>query len=137
MGRCRVVVVSIPWNHNGCNMFQEYLFLEASGYLRCVAEWSFFTNHAQALVCIAQDPGVRLRDVATVLGVTERRAFDIVNDLVEAGYVEKEKDGRRNLYRIRTQLPLRRPIGKEPTIGEVLGMLVDVDDRAIHSGKSQ
>ena len=80
---------------------------------------------------------MRLRDVGTVLGVTERRAFDIVNDLIEAGYVEKEKDGRRNLYRIRTQLPLRRTIGKEPTIGEVLGMLVDVDDRAIHSGKSQ
>ena len=72
-----------------------------------------------------------------MLGVTERRAFDIVNDLIEAGYVEKEKDGRRNLYRIRTQLPPRRPIGKEPTIGEVLGMLVDVDDRAIHSGKSE
>ena len=102
-----------------------------------MAEWSFFTNHAQALVCIAEDPGVRLRDIATVLGVTERRAFDIVNDLIEAGYVEKEKDGRRNLYRIQTHLPLRETMSKEPTIGEVLGMLVDIDNRAIHAGKSQ
>ncbi len=88
-------------------------------------------------MCIAQDPGVRLREIATVLGVTERRAFGIVNELIEAGYVEKEKDGRRNLYRIQTHLPLRKAIGKNPTIGEVLGMLVDVDDRASHSGKSQ
>ena len=90
-----------------------------------MAEWSFFTNHAQALVCIAQDPGVRLREIASELDISERRAFDIVNDLNEAGYVEKEKDGRRNRYRILTHLPLRQTVGREPTIGEVLGLLVD------------
>jgi MarR family len=90
-----------------------------------MAEWSFLTNHARALVCIARDPGVRLRDIADVLGVTERRAFGIVNDLAEAGYVVKVKDGRRNRYRIQHHLPLRVHVGREPTIGEVLGVLVD------------
>ena len=83
------------------------------------------TQHARALVCIARDSGVRLREIADVLGVTERRAFGIVNDLTEAGYVVKERDGRRNRYRIQHHLPLRVPVGREPTIGELLGVLVD------------
>ena len=90
-----------------------------------MAEWSFLTNHARALVSIARDPGVRLREIADVLGVSERRAFGIVNDLAEAGYVVRDKDGRRNRYRIQTHLPLRKSVGREPTIGEMLGLLVD------------
>jgi DNA-binding transcriptional ArsR family regulator len=90
-----------------------------------MAEWSFMTQHARALVCIARDPGVRLREIADVLSVTERRAFGIVNDLTEAGYVVKERDGRRNRYRIQEHLPLRVRVGREPTIGELLGVLVD------------
>jgi DNA-binding transcriptional ArsR family regulator len=90
-----------------------------------MAEWSFMTQHARALVCIARDPGVRLREIADVLGVTERRAFGIVSDLTEAGYVVKERDGRRNRYRIQEHLPLRVRVGREPTIGELLGVLVD------------
>ena len=90
-----------------------------------MTEWSFLTNHARALVCIARDPGVRLREIADVLGLTERRAFGIVNDLSEAGYVVKEKDGRRNRYRIQPDLPLRVRVGREPTIGELLGVLID------------
>ena len=90
-----------------------------------MTEWSFLTNHARALACIARDPGVRLREIADVLGVTERRAFGIVNDLTKAGYVVKDKDGRRNRYRIQSHLPLRVRVGREPTIGEVLGVLVD------------
>ena len=90
-----------------------------------MAEWTFFTNHARALVCIARDPGVRLREIAAVLDVTERRAFGIVTDLTDAGYVLKEKDGRRNRYRIQDHMPLPTTIGREPTIGEVLAVLVD------------
>jgi DNA-binding IclR family transcriptional regulator len=89
-----------------------------------VANWSFFTNHARALICIARDPGLRLRDLAAALDITERRAHGIVTDLVEAGYVVKEKDGRRNRYRVETHLPLGESIGAERTIGEVLGLLV-------------
>ena len=92
-----------------------------------MAEWSFLTNHARALACIARDPGVRLREIADVLGVTERRAFGIVNDLTKAGYVVKDKDGRRNRYGIQSHLPLRVQLGRDPTIGEVLRVLVDTN----------
>ena len=90
-----------------------------------MADWTFLTNHARVLVCIAHDPGVRLRDIAAMVGITERTAFGIVTDLTEAGYVVKDKDGRRNRYRIQNHLPLPVAIGREPTIGEVLGLLID------------
>src|ERR1700746_1538200 len=90
-----------------------------------MGKWSFLTNHARALVCIAHDPGVRLRDIAAALGITERTTFGIVTDLTEAGYVVKEKDGRRNRYRIQDHLPLPDAVGRERTIGEVLGLLID------------
>jgi hypothetical protein len=89
-----------------------------------MAKWSFLTNHARALVCIAHDPGVRLREIAAALDITERSAFAIVTELVGAGYVVKEKDGRRNRYRIQGHLPLRDTVARERTIGEVLDVLV-------------
>ena len=91
--------------------------------------WSFLTNHARALLCIAHDPGARLRDIAAMVGVTERSAHDIVTDLVDAGYVVKEKAGRRNRYRIQKDLPLRDPISRHRTIGEMLDLLVGPDDQ--------
>jgi hypothetical protein len=90
--------------------------------------WSFLTNHATALLCIAADPGARLRDIATTVGVTERRAHAIVADLVDAGYVVKARDGRRNRYEIRTDLPLRDPVNRERTIGELLDLFVGRTD---------
>jgi DNA-binding IclR family transcriptional regulator len=92
-----------------------------------VAEWSFLTNHARALVCIAHDPGVRLRDIAATVGITERSAFGIVTDLISSGYVVKDKEGRRNRYSIQTELPLGEAIGRERTIGEVLELLLDTN----------
>jgi DNA-binding IclR family transcriptional regulator len=89
-----------------------------------MGDWSFLTNHARALLFIARDPDARLRDVAAALEVTERTAFGIVADLTEAGYVVKEKDGRRNRYHIQAHLPLRGSIIRERTIGEVLDLLV-------------
>jgi MarR family len=88
-----------------------------------MSEWSFLTNHARVLVCIAHDPGVRLRDLAATVGITERSAFAIVTDLTAAGYVVKAKDGRRNRYQIQAHLPLPEAIGRERTIGEVLDVL--------------
>ncbi len=90
-----------------------------------MAEWSFLTNHARVLVCIAHDPGVRLRDIAATLDITERSAFGIVADLTEARYIVKDKDGRRNRYRIQNHLPLPEAVNRERTIGEVLGLLID------------
>jgi DNA-binding IclR family transcriptional regulator len=88
-------------------------------------DWSFLTNHARALLFIANDPEARLRDVAAALDVTERTAYGIVVDLTEGGYVVKERDGRRNRYHIQDHLPLRDAISRERTIGEVLDLLVD------------
>ena len=88
-------------------------------------DWSFLTNHARVLVCIAHDPGTRLRDIASTLDITERSVFGIVTDLTEAGYITKEKDGRRNRYQIQGQLPLPGAMGRERSIGEVLEILVD------------
>jgi len=94
-----------------------------------MAEWNFLTNHARTLVCIAHDPGVRLRDIATTLGITERSVFGIVTDLTTAGYVIKDKDGRRNRYRIQSHVPLREHVGREQTLGELLAVLVDTKAR--------
>jgi DNA-binding IclR family transcriptional regulator len=88
-----------------------------------MADWTFFTNHAHVLFCIAADPGIRLRDVADRVGVTERAAQRIVADLVEAGYLQRARDGRRNRYQIRTELPLRHPVEHEHQIGEILALL--------------
>ena len=71
-----------------------------------MAGWSFLTNHARVLLCIAHDPGVRLRDIAARVGIAERTAYGIVTELAEAGYVAKDKDGRRNRYQIQAHLPL-------------------------------
>jgi hypothetical protein len=89
-----------------------------------MASWSFLTNHARVLLCIAHDPGARLRDIAAGLGITERSAHTIVADLAEAGYVVKQKDGRRNRYQIEAHLPLTEPGTREPAIGEVLALLL-------------
>jgi DNA-binding transcriptional ArsR family regulator len=89
-----------------------------------VERWSFLTNHARVLVCIAHDPGLRLRDIAERVGITERSAYGIVSDLTDAGSVVKEKDGRRNRYQVQPHQPLREPNARETSIGEVLDLLV-------------
>jgi DNA-binding transcriptional ArsR family regulator len=91
--------------------------------VRDVTEWSFLTNHARVLLCIARDPGVRLRDIAATLGITERTAFGVISDLTDAGYVIKERDGRRNRYEVQHHLPLPEPTSQERTVGEVLELL--------------
>ena len=95
-----------------------------------MTDWSFLTNHARVLLCIAHDPGVRLREIAARTGVTERTAYGIVTDLTEAGYVVKHKDGRRNLYQIQAHLPLPETDSRERTIGEILALLAGADDEA-------
>jgi len=85
--------------------------------------WTFLSNHGRALLCIAHDPDVRLRDIASELGVTERSAYAIVTDLAEGGYVVKEREGRRNRYHLQDHLPLPEAPDKEQAIGEVLAVL--------------
>src|SRR6476659_950613 len=98
-------------------------FLVLDGYDPAMPGWHFLTNHARALLCIARDPGVRLREIASTLGITERTAFGVVADLTDAGYVIKERDGRRNRYEIQHHLPLVEPASEERTVGELLELL--------------
>jgi DNA-binding IclR family transcriptional regulator len=86
--------------------------------------WSFLTNHARVLLCIAHDPGARLRDIAASLGITDRSVYGIVTDLTAAGYVVKHRDGRRSRYQIQAHLPLPQPASQEPAIGEILALLM-------------
>jgi hypothetical protein len=92
-----------------------------------MASWTFLTPHARVLLCVAHDPGARLRDIAATLNISERSAFGIITDLAQAGYVVKEKDGRRNRYHIQAHLPLPEPDGRERTIGEILDLLTGAD----------
>ena len=85
--------------------------------------WGFLTNHALVLLCIARDPGARLRDIAATVGITERSAFGIVSDLATAGYVVKEKGGRRNRYRVLAHLPLPESAERRLAIGDLLALL--------------
>jgi hypothetical protein len=98
-----------------------------------MATWSFLTNHARVLLCIAHDPGVRLRDIAATVGVTERSAHGIVTDLTAGGYVVKRKDGRRNRYQIQAHLPLPEHGSQEPAIGEVLAVLTGTNAMLHHA----
>jgi DNA-binding IscR family transcriptional regulator len=88
-----------------------------------VTSWNFLTNHGRALLCIADNPDVRIRDIAASLGITERRAHGIVTDLTDAGYLIKTKEGRRNRYEIQSHLPVPEPTARERAIGDVLDLL--------------
>jgi len=104
-------------------------------YYKGMTEWGFLTNHAKALLYIAHDPDARLRDLAVSLGITERTAYSIVVDLTQAGYVVKEKEGRRNRYHIQAHLPLRDSVSRERTIGEVLDLFADASGRTIDAAE--
>jgi DNA-binding transcriptional ArsR family regulator len=93
------------------------------------SDWSFLTNHGRALLQIARDPNVRLRDIAAALDITERSAYAIVNDLTDAGYVLKERDGRRNRYVVQHHLPLPEATVRDRTVGEVVDLLVETTPR--------
>lgn len=86
--------------------------------------WDFLTNHAHVLICVAHDPQMRLRDIATAVGITERAAHRIVSELVDEGYVLRERQGRRNSYQVVPGLPLRHPLVEESEVGELLGVLL-------------
>src|SRR6476620_10709593 len=82
-------------------------------------KWDFLTNHAHVLLCVAHDPGIRLRDIAASVGITERGAHKILSALVEEGYVQRERVGRRNRYTVRADLPLRHPLVQGREVGDL------------------
>lgn len=85
--------------------------------------WSFLTNHARVLLCIADDPAIRLRDIGDQVGITERAVYRIVDDLVSGGYISRERSGRRNRYTVHGHLPVPDRISRTQAIGELLEVL--------------
>jgi DNA-binding transcriptional ArsR family regulator len=86
--------------------------------------WDFLTNHAHVLMCVAHDPGMRLRDIAAAVGITERAAHRILSELVEEGYVLRERQGRRNRYQVVAGRPMRHPLVQEHEVGDLLTVLI-------------
>jgi hypothetical protein len=89
-----------------------------------MAEWTLLTNHGHALLCVARDRGMTLRQIGDCVGITERAAHRIVSDLVEAGYLEKRREGTRNAYQIKPDVPMRHPLVSDHWVGELLAVLV-------------
>lgn len=89
--------------------------------------WTFLTNHGHVLVCIANNPGVRISEIADVVGIGERAAHRIVSDLVAGGYLQKRKQGRRNTYSLDRSKPLRHPLESEHTVGELFASLTETE----------
>lgn len=85
--------------------------------------WTFLTNHAKVLVCIAGDADVRLREIGAAVGITERAAHRIVGELVAAGYLSRMRTGRRNRYTINAHLPLHDPLARSQKVGDLLRIL--------------
>ena len=88
-------------------------------------EWTFLTNHAHVLVCITDTPEARMRDIAEKVEITERAVQRIVGELEEAGYIQRERIGRRNRYKVRKNLPLRHPIEKHRRVSALLKLILD------------
>ena len=88
-----------------------------------VSRWTFLTNHSHVLILLSQNPSTVLREVAARVGITERAVQRIIADLEEAGFIEREKVGRQNRYRIKTNRPLRHPIEAHRTIGDLVGLI--------------
>lgn len=93
-------------------------------YDRAVGRFAFLTNHGLVLLCIAEDPRVRMREIAADVQITERAAQRIVADLIEAGYVERARDGRRNRYTVRRNLPITLPSRRDIELNSLLTVLM-------------
>jgi DNA-binding IclR family transcriptional regulator len=87
--------------------------------------WTFLTSHARVLLCIAQDPDIRLREIGERVGITERAAHRIVGELADAGYLSRERRGRRNRYTINTTLTLPDPVARRQRVGDLLAVLTE------------
>ena len=119
-----------------CNLFPELLVRNFTSYYvetvitaESPTEWRFLTNYGLTLVCIATDPGMRMRDIADQVGITERAAHRIVNALVAAGYVSKEREGRRNSYQVQQDQPLRLPLERDLQLGDLLDAVMDTREQ--------
>jgi predicted transcriptional regulator len=87
------------------------------------SQWTFLTNHAHVLLCIAKNPDFRLRDIAAVVGITERATHRIVSDLIEAGFVDVQREGRCNVYVVHPEKNLRHPIEAHCQVTDLIRLI--------------
>lgn len=87
--------------------------------------WTFLTNHSHVLIRIASEPMVRIRDLAEEIGITERGVLRIIGELEEAGYLSHAREGRRNVYSVHRRKPLRHPVERHRTLGDLLDAIVE------------
>ena len=95
--------------------------------------WTLLTSHGRVLLLIAQNPNLRIRDLAELADITERSAQTIVTDLEEVGYIDRERIGRRNTYRINRDLPFRHPAEADHTVGELIDLFAPAPNRRVRS----
>ena len=96
--------------------------------------WGFLTNHAKVLICVANDRDIRVREIAAEIEITERAAHRILVQLVTAGYLSKERRGRRTRYAIQRDLPLKPPLPEHRVVGELLDVLIDPEPEGLLEG---
>lgn len=100
------------------------------------ASWTFLTNHAHVLLCLAMDPQVRMREVAVCVGITERAVQKIVADLEEAGYLTRARAGRRNRYQVHPHLPLRHPLESHRSVEALLALVLPLREELLERARS-
>jgi MarR family protein len=100
-------------------------------------KWTFLTNHARVLIYVADDPGIRLREIGARVGITERAAHNIVVELEAAGYITRRRNGRRNHYTVNSHLPLPDPLAGDQRIGDLLEILGRREAPTRAAGRSQ
>ena len=98
-----------------CQLIHEYIFMKEKK-----AHWTFLSNHSHVLLCLAREPDMRMRDVAVLVGITERAVQRIVKELTEEGILRLDKKGRRNHYHVLLSHPLRHPLEAHHTVGDLL-----------------
>src|SRR5688572_2565725 len=103
-------------------MRNESSNIDADG-ARDQSRWTFLTNHLQVLACLARDPELRIRDIADLVGITERATVQILGQLEASGYLTKTRVGRRNHYTVHRELPLRHPLNNGRQVEELLRVI--------------
>lgn len=88
------------------------------------SRWTFLSNHAHVLICLAQDPAVRIRDISRLTGITERAVLKIVADLEQQGLIQRHREGRRNVYELKLDHPLRHPLESHHAVGELIDLII-------------
>ncbi|HMA62057.1 MAG TPA: winged helix-turn-helix transcriptional regulator [bacterium] len=88
-----------------------------------ISTWTFLTNHSHVLLCLVESPSIKMREIAEKVGITERAVQNIIADLRKEGYIDREKKGRRNKYKINTEMHLKHPLEEHKTMADLIRLI--------------